>query len=54
MAAQDAPRPPLPMDSLECRQAAEDAGRHDTERLVYALLACAAELRAIRGLLQKR
>ncbi|MFD0344010.1 hypothetical protein ACFVH0_35990 [Streptomyces sp. NPDC127117] len=39
---------PLPADPLECRQAAEDTQRNDTDRLIWALLAIAGELHAIR------
>src|SRR5690606_41639105 len=47
-------KPHIAAEAHECKQAAEDPGRPVDERLVWAQLAVAAELAAIRKLLAKR
>ncbi|MGI5443390.1 hypothetical protein ACQEV4_40450 [Streptomyces shenzhenensis] len=47
-------KPYIAAEAHECKQRAEDPDRPDMERLVWAQLAAAAELAAIRKLLAKR
>lgn len=47
-------RPFVASEPHECKQRAEDPGRHDDSRLIWAVLAVAAELRELRRLLAKR
>lgn len=47
-------KPHIAAEAHECKQAAEDPGRPVDERLVWAQLAVAAELAAVRKLLAKR
>ncbi|MFJ4687056.1 hypothetical protein [Streptomyces sp. NPDC088789] len=43
----------LPTEARECKAHAEDPARTDTERLVWAVLAVAAELHAVHKTLRK-
>lgn len=52
------PTPPagsrVPLEPVVCRLMAEDPGRGDTDRAVWALLAVAGELAEIRRELKRR
>ncbi|WP_326659622.1 hypothetical protein [Streptomyces sp. NBC_00385] len=54
MADETSQRAPLPAEPLECRQRAEDSSLPDTERLLWAVLAVAGEIVALRRALAKR
>ncbi|MEU0584585.1 hypothetical protein [Streptomyces sp. NPDC006132] len=47
-------RPHVALEAYECKQRAEDTERPDGERLIYAVLAVAAELHTIRKKLGRR
>lgn len=47
-------KPYIAAEAHECKQRAEDPNRHDDSRLIWAVLAVAAELRELRRLLAKR
>ena len=44
----------LPTEPLECRQRAEDTTLPDMDRLLWAVLAVAGEMAAVRRILAKR
>lgn len=44
----------MPMEPAECRQRAEDAGRGDGDRVVWALLAILGRLTEIERELKRR